>query len=572
MPGNREVDRAAVQFGAFNLNGSGDEDVDGEREEAETRAQPPQHSPIAPRATLPPVPAPQQPAASVPETFPTPKQSAGLPAAATHPTGKQLFKCLKNDKTDVQSAAPGLPSPAPLPSASGKLPQVPFLKLLLIINKAHLSKDLKETISASTADMDNPVPKSHHHCPKSHTTLSANRPHLPKVPSKATTTNNLSPNRNSHNLELSLPHPMSSPLITPRIPNNVKHIIAITTNSMDCRAHKASKMDLPLSSDPTADTMVPRAKDHLNSHRALPSKPNHATPLLERVKTAATPLQTRPPKANNLLLAKVLNHSLATHNSRSATTHTATPTTRAHTMLNTWTNSSNMPETILEDHTAQRVDFIKGIPAMLCLPGLLMSTLHLLQLVHSADLLCMVVIVHWVAVWVTTAVLDRLSHLKLHKALEEAVRLVVMMHSAEDLHTKDRTNTALSKATSREPVMIWSHLVTRRPPMDPAHHWLKVDDQEMQPTLLQAQPFHHHNPNRVTEATQLISNRDMAFTVAKLVANMAVSAALGVTKQLDKATKIANTEATEVSAATTMVVASNVADGAATMDTNWPRM
>lgn len=335
MPGNREVDRAAVQFGAFNLNGSGDEDVDGDREEAETRAQPPQHSPIAPRATLPPVPAPQQPAASVPETFPTPKQSAGLPAAATHPTGKQLFKCLKNDKTDVQSAAPGLPSPAPLPNAPGKLPQVPFLKLLLIINKAHLSKDLKETISASTADMDNPVPKSHHHCPKSHTTLSANRPHLPKVPSKATTTNNPSPNRNSHNLELSLPHPMSSPLITPRIPNNVKPIIAITTNSMDCRAHKASKMDLPLSSDPTADTMVPRAKDHLNSHRALPSKPNHAMPLLEKVKTAATPLQTRPPKANNLLLAKVLNHSLATHNSRSATTHTATPTTLAHTMLNT---------------------------------------------------------------------------------------------------------------------------------------------------------------------------------------------------------------------------------------------
>ena len=85
MPGNREVDRAAVQFGAFNLNGSGDEDVDGDREEPETRAQPPQHSPVAhPRASLPP--APQQPA-SVPETFPTPKQSAGLPAA-THATGR----------------------------------------------------------------------------------------------------------------------------------------------------------------------------------------------------------------------------------------------------------------------------------------------------------------------------------------------------------------------------------------------------------------------------------------------------------------------------------------------------
>ncbi|KUJ07985.1 uncharacterized protein LY89DRAFT_742281 [Mollisia scopiformis] len=96
MPGNREVDRAAVQFGAFNLNGTGEDDVDGEREEAETRAQPPQHSPVAPRASLPP--APQQPVAA-PEAFPTPKQTAGLPAA-THPT-----------------AAPGLPSPAPLTSA-----------------------------------------------------------------------------------------------------------------------------------------------------------------------------------------------------------------------------------------------------------------------------------------------------------------------------------------------------------------------------------------------------------------------------------------------------------------------
>lgn len=84
MPGNREVDRAAVQFGAFNI-GSSEEDVDGEREEPETRTQPPQHSPVAPRAALPP--APQQVAAPVPETLPTPKQAPGLPAA-THPIGK----------------------------------------------------------------------------------------------------------------------------------------------------------------------------------------------------------------------------------------------------------------------------------------------------------------------------------------------------------------------------------------------------------------------------------------------------------------------------------------------------
>ncbi|KAL3427967.1 rnapii degradation factor def1 [Phlyctema vagabunda] len=102
MPGNREVDRAAVQFGAFNLNGTGEEDVDGDREEPETRAQPPQHSPVAhPRASLPPAP---QAAAPVPETLPSPKQPAGLPAA-THPT-----------------SAPGLPSPQALPGAQTTQP------------------------------------------------------------------------------------------------------------------------------------------------------------------------------------------------------------------------------------------------------------------------------------------------------------------------------------------------------------------------------------------------------------------------------------------------------------------
>lgn len=93
MPGNREVDRAAVQFGAFSLGGAGEEDVDGDREEPETRAQPPQHSPIAqPRASLPPAPTP---ASAAQEGLPTPKEPQGLPAAP-HPI-----------------AAPGLPSPLP---------------------------------------------------------------------------------------------------------------------------------------------------------------------------------------------------------------------------------------------------------------------------------------------------------------------------------------------------------------------------------------------------------------------------------------------------------------------------
>lgn len=95
MPGNRAVDSTAVQFGAFNLNGSGDEDVDGDREEPETRAQPPQHSPVAhPRASLPPS---QQVPGS--EAYPTPKQAPGLPSAPQ------------------QTSAPGLPSPQGLPAA-----------------------------------------------------------------------------------------------------------------------------------------------------------------------------------------------------------------------------------------------------------------------------------------------------------------------------------------------------------------------------------------------------------------------------------------------------------------------
>ncbi len=81
MPGKHAVDRAAVQFGSMGLNGSTDDaDVDSDREDAETRAQPPQHSPIAPRAALPP--APQQPSfPSQPQldTLPTPRQAPGLP-------------------------------------------------------------------------------------------------------------------------------------------------------------------------------------------------------------------------------------------------------------------------------------------------------------------------------------------------------------------------------------------------------------------------------------------------------------------------------------------------------------
>ena len=81
MPGNRDqVERTAVQFGAFSLNE--DEDVDGDREEPETRPQPPADSPVThPRTSLPPA----QPA-PVPETFTEQKPTTSLPP--TGPAGK----------------------------------------------------------------------------------------------------------------------------------------------------------------------------------------------------------------------------------------------------------------------------------------------------------------------------------------------------------------------------------------------------------------------------------------------------------------------------------------------------
>lgn len=83
MPGNHAVDRAAVQFGSMGLNGTPDEDLDDDREEAETRAQPPQHSPVAPRASLPPAPAQQA------EPVQVARPAPGLPPAPQQPSPSQ---------------------------------------------------------------------------------------------------------------------------------------------------------------------------------------------------------------------------------------------------------------------------------------------------------------------------------------------------------------------------------------------------------------------------------------------------------------------------------------------------
>ncbi|KAK7556773.1 hypothetical protein IWX49DRAFT_10860 [Phyllosticta citricarpa] len=99
MPGNHAVDRAAVQFGSMGLNGDASLDVDEDREEAETRAQPPQHSPTQqPKASLPPAPRPpvhNEP--QVQESVPTPKPAPGLPPVAQHqPIPQQQSPAITN--------------------------------------------------------------------------------------------------------------------------------------------------------------------------------------------------------------------------------------------------------------------------------------------------------------------------------------------------------------------------------------------------------------------------------------------------------------------------------------------
>lgn len=126
LPGNREVDRAAVQFGAFSLSGAED-DIDGDREEAETRAQPPSDSPIQPRASLPPLAAQptQQPA--VPEAFPSaasqkPATTLPQPVSAAGTNSHQMYS--KQDaRADLYTATPVAPPTGP---AAGVAAHQPF--------------------------------------------------------------------------------------------------------------------------------------------------------------------------------------------------------------------------------------------------------------------------------------------------------------------------------------------------------------------------------------------------------------------------------------------------------------
>ena len=136
MPGKHAVDRAAVQFGSMGLNGSSEDlDVDDDREEPETRGQPPQHSPIAPKAALPPPGQGTQPLTN--ESLPAPRQAPGLPPL-NHQSSQQSMQPLENDRTvSQQPSQPSYPynqfssgfGPQPTPrepSAPTQKPYEPF--------------------------------------------------------------------------------------------------------------------------------------------------------------------------------------------------------------------------------------------------------------------------------------------------------------------------------------------------------------------------------------------------------------------------------------------------------------
>ncbi|KAI4178859.1 MAG: hypothetical protein LQ346_007329 [Caloplaca aetnensis] len=105
MPGKHAVDRAAVQFGSMGLNGTNEDlDADDDREEPETRAQPPQHSPIAPKATLPPP--GQSPQQMTSESLPTPRQAPGLPPPIQQPSQQPTPAAAGEQGLPQQSSQP----------------------------------------------------------------------------------------------------------------------------------------------------------------------------------------------------------------------------------------------------------------------------------------------------------------------------------------------------------------------------------------------------------------------------------------------------------------------------------
>ncbi|ROW07080.1 hypothetical protein VPNG_06631 [Cytospora leucostoma] len=115
---SQQLERTTLQFGAFNLNESED-DIDGDREEPETRAQPPADSPVTqPRASLPPA-----PAAAAPEAFPAQKPQVALPpttgpSGTAFPTSQEAARAAFGDFQSYDTNAnPAAPAPPTAPAA-----------------------------------------------------------------------------------------------------------------------------------------------------------------------------------------------------------------------------------------------------------------------------------------------------------------------------------------------------------------------------------------------------------------------------------------------------------------------
>lgn len=182
--------------------------------------------------------------------------------------------------------------------------------------------------------MDRPAPRNNR-CRKSHTTLSASRPHRPKALSMPIQTKGPSPSL-TNSPGLSLPHPTSYRTIIPRILNSAMRSTNSITNHMVCsRVPKASKMRLPLSSDHTVGLTDLRPLNHPNSRRPLANLVNRDTLQQGRVKQVAIlppTLLLRP----NLAPTSLDSHSPPTHNNHKVPlTLTAIRTTAALTILHT---------------------------------------------------------------------------------------------------------------------------------------------------------------------------------------------------------------------------------------------
>jgi len=267
------------------------------------------------------------------------------------------------------------------------------------MSKARLSKFLKElSNSANMGATHNLVAKNSLPCLRSRTMHSANRPHQHKAHSRAIKINNPRPRpSHRHNLGHSPPHLTTSPRITLRISNSAMLTTVITISNTDCsKALKVNKMDLPRSNGHSLGIMAHNQTALLNFPRVRHSKLNLDMQPLEKVKPAATQLQTRPLRPNNQELHKVGSLNLAIlSNHKLATTHTATPTIRAHTMLRTLTSTrTTVLVTILEDLMALKAGFTNNIPITAWHPELHITILPLLLLAALEHLRCMAVIPH----------------------------------------------------------------------------------------------------------------------------------------------------------------------------------